>query len=53
MADWSEKCLTCKKAGSIPKWGWSWSCAEPECHYEAQPDLAEIAAVTTSAKTKT
>ena len=37
MADWSEKCLTCRKAGRIPKWGWSWACNERECKYEPEP----------------
>lgn len=34
MANWSEKCLTCRKAESIAKWGWIWPCAESECKYE-------------------
>lgn len=34
MAEWSEKCLTCQKSSSIVRWGWYWSCDEPECHYQ-------------------
>ena len=34
MAEWTEKCLTCAKSGSVPKWGWSWGCDDQECKYE-------------------
>ena len=51
MANWSDRCLTCRKAGSITKWGWMWFCNEPECNYEACETVETTIATTYSSNT--
>ena len=34
MAEYNEKCASCTKSNSIPRWGMVWPCRDPECIYE-------------------
>lgn len=34
MAEYNEKCASCAKANSIPRWGMVWPCNYPECIYD-------------------
>ena len=48
--EWTEQCLTCNKAGGIPRWGWRWACNEVVCEYESLLTVEEIEALTTTTK---
>ena len=48
MAEWTEKCLTCAKAGSIPKWGWSFSCSDEKCEYIPRDAIEAVTTVASS-----
>lgn len=34
MAEYNEKCVSCAKANSIPRWGMVWPCRDPVCIYK-------------------
>lgn len=34
MAEYTEKCNTCARANSIPRWGMVWPYNNPTCDYD-------------------
>lgn len=50
MIEITEKCYSCNKANSIPKWGWIWPCYDDVCNYEPIPTIDEIQAKTEVAR---
>lgn len=49
MAEFCEKCYTCRKSNSVAKWGRVMACFDEKCEYEPQPTLEELDAMTTVA----
>lgn len=46
MIEITEKCYSCSKANSIPRWGWILPCYDDVCNYESIPTIEEIQAKT-------
>lgn len=42
MDEFTDKCFSCKKANSIPRWGWLWPCFDKECHYEPLEEVQTV-----------